>query len=367
MSITVDTMRPKLHTLDHIHTVLGRTEPLSSYAFTVGDTVNFTVDSGWLHGLETKAGSDPVDVSIHIGADEVRLSKDVVIEAATTCGLRQGFTVCCPPDLLERHLNYWFRQGLANKGGAKDFQLLVAGGLGSAITRATVHPFSNLRLLEQAVAGIQARYGQDVDILADYKLVHSLNRTHLRLIIPEQQRTIERTGTDDDTWSVGIQLRNSLTGQDKTSLDGYLFRWTCTNGAVDTRATSGVWSRRGNATADVYEWARAAVDDILGGLEPALDAVQATVDIPIHGEAHDVLRDIFEHYRVPVAERTKIIEALLNTGASLTMYTVMQAITQTANDSDLDPTHVENLMRLGGDLPHAAASRCDSCRRLMPH
>ncbi len=366
MSITVDTMRPKLHPLDHVYTVLGRTEPVSTHVFSVGDQVRFTVDPGWLHGIDAKDGSTPVDVSLHIGGDELRLTKDVVIEAAAACGVRVSRALRLPADLLERLLNFWFRDGLAHHAKSTDFQLLVAGQYGAALTKASIIPFSNLKLLDQAVASIRARYGPDVEILADYKLTHTLRRTHVRLIVPEHQRVITGSGTDDDTWSVGVQLRNSLAGDDKTSIDGYLFRWTCTNGAIDTLNTSGVWSRRGTATADVYDWARAAVDNILGGLEPALDAVQTTTDIPIEGEANDVLRDVFESFRVPVADRTKIIEVLLNS-SPLTMYTVMQAITQVANDSDLDPAHVENLMRIGGHVPHAAASRCDSCRRLKTH
>ncbi len=364
-------MRPKLHTLDHVHTILGRTEPVAAYSFHVGDQVRFQVDPGYLHGLAAKAGADPVDALMVIGtgaaATEFRLTKDTLLEAANLTGFRRQFAAESPADLLEGHLNHWFRRGLVARTGTKDFQLLVAGETGAAITRAATIPFSNLRLLDQAVAGIHAQYGPDTEILADYKLTHSLKRTHVRLIVPAHQRTIERSGTTDDTWSVGVQFRNSLTGSDKTSIDGYLFRWWCTNGAINTAATSGVWSRRGNATSgDVYEWARIAVDDILGGLEPALDQVQSMVDIPIEGHANEVLRDVFETYHVPVPERTRIIENMVEAG-SLTMYSVMQAITAVANNSDLDPAHVENLMRLGGDLPRAAHSRCDSCLRLMPH
>jgi hypothetical protein len=52
------------------------------------------------------------------------------------------------------------------------------------------------------------------------------------------------------------------------------------------------------------------------------------------------------------------------------MYTVMAAITEVANDPNMEPAQIENLLRMGGDLPHAASSRCDEtnpCRRLLPH
>lgn len=370
--ITVETMKSKLYTLDFAREVLARTEPLSTYSFTVGDAVGFVVTPGWHHGLDAKPGTDLVDARIRIGkgagVNEFQLTKDSILEATSKCGLTKTYASRCPAELLEPQLNYWFREGLATQRAAnRDFQLLVAAGVGAAITRSSIVPFSNLRLLEQAIDGIEARYGKG-EVLVDYKLTHSLRKTHLRLIVPEYVRAITGTGTDDDTWSVGLQLKNSLIGEERTSIDGYLFRWKCTNGQIDTHNTSGVWRRTGGGKdSEVYEWARTAVDDVLGGLEPALDAVQDMVDIPIEGQANDVLRDVFTHYRVPLPERAKIIENMVDASGQLNMYSVMAAITQVANDTEMEPSHVENLMRMGGDLPHAANSRCEACRRLLPH
>jgi hypothetical protein len=273
-----------------------------------------------------------------------------------------------PAELLEPHLNFWWREGLMEKPPTqRDFQLLVAAGAGAALTRASVNPFSNLRLLDEALNAVEDRWGKD-EVLVDYKFHHSLRKTHLRLILPNQGRAITGTGTDDDVWSVGLQIKNSLIAEEPTSIDGYLFRWWCTNGQIDCRNASGTFTRRGQGQEhDVYEWARAAVDQVLGGLEPALDAVQHTTDIVIAGEADEVLRDVFTHYRVPVSERRRIIDNMVNQGGQLTMYSVMAAITEVANDTTLETAQVENLMRMGGDLPHAATSRCEACRRLMPH
>ncbi len=367
-TITADTMRDQLLPLDTVREALATTEPLGVHTFTVGEDVLFDVANGWNHGLDAITGHQTVPASVYFGrtlSTEYPLTKDAVLEAASVAGLRASTATELPGRLLSDHLNHAFRSGLASKARAtKEFQLLITGGTGAALTKATLQPFSNLGLLDQALDGISARYGSG-EVLVDPKFVHSLARTHLRLVVPEYRRTLERTGTDNDEWSVGIQIRNSLTGGDKTAIDGYLFRWWCTNGAIDTHATSGVWSRRGNSSsAEVYAWARAAVDDILGGLESSLDNVQALVDVPIEGEAHDVLRDLFSHYRVPVPERARIIEQLLDNGP-LTMYTVMQAITSVANHTDLDPGHVESLMRIGGDLPHSGNHRCDSCHRIM--
>lgn len=372
MTITVADMRSKLLTLDEVHTALSRTEPLATYNFTVGDSVRFKLDDGWYERLNELDGTDPVNAYVQLGrgpgVTEHRLTKDAILEATSVCGISKTYAARCPAPLLEPHLNYWFREGLATKPGHRDYQLLSAGGNGAAITRSSIVPFSNLRLLEEALAGIRAHHGPNTEILADYKFNHSLRRTHLRLIVPGTVRDITGVGDQDHPWCLGLQVKNSLTGESRTSIDGYLFSFTCTNGAIDTHATSGAWTRRGGGTEDqVYDWARHAVDEVLGGLEGSLDAVQDMVTIPIEGHANDVLRDVFEHYRVPLPERARIIEALIEAGGPLTMYTVMAAITAVANDASLDPAHVENLLRMGGDLPHAATSRCDACQRLLPH
>jgi hypothetical protein len=87
------------------------------------------------------------------------------------------------------------------------------------------------------------------------------------------------------------------------------------------------------------------------------------VDIPVAGHASDVLRDVFAHYGVRLADRAKIIEKLAQAD-TLTMYTIMQAITEVANEPGMKQNIVDNLMRMGGDLPHASSSLCDACRRL---
>jgi hypothetical protein len=236
----------------------------------------------------------------------------------------------------------------------KSYKILgIQGDKAAAIPRASVMPYSNLRLLDTALESIQAQYGEG-QVFADYKFVHDLQRTHLRLIIPEHVRTIQNTGTDNDTWSVGIQIKNSLTGLEQTEINGYLFRYWCTNGAIDTRSNSNaVWSRRGRIGRDedaVFEWAKDAVDEVLGGFESSFDAVQAMTEINIEGSAREALNDVFSTYRIPGPHRDRIISSMINED-TLTMYSLMQAVTEAANADNLNAVDVDRLMRAGGDLP----------------
>ncbi len=359
--VSVDEMRAGLLTLTEVREHLATTEPISEVGFAVGESVSFQVDSGWNHALDNIEMQDPVNATVRAGGQEYRLTREALLEAGSFCGLTRAYVSKTPAALIEPHLNYWFREGL----GSKEFQILSTNGLARAIAKSTIVPFSNLRLLDEVEQGITAKYGAR-EILVDQKYRHTFAGTTMRLVVPSLGREILNSGTDDDQWSLGIQIDNSLIGFDQTALSGYLFRWVCTNGAITTHSGSGTWSRKASGQGDdVYEWARESVDGILGGLEPALDDIQSLTEVNLEGDVSIVLRDLFEQYKVPGRERTKIVENMVDE-TNLTMYTVMQAITAAANDRALDPAHATRLMTLGGDLAHIASDRCDSCRRLIP-
>lgn len=370
MTITIDDVKDKLLTLNEVRERLAHTEPLDTLEFSTGDDVAFKLEPGFNHGLGVTEGSNAIDAFVTANGRELRLTRESLYEFGSEAKMTKGFIKAASADIVEDALNFFFR---GSHTGNNDYKVLVVGdGNAAAITRGALTPYSNIRLLDTALSGIEAKYGSG-SVFADYKFIHTLQRTHMRLIVPEYVRTIENTGTENDTWSVGIQLKNSLTGLEQTEINGYLFRYWCTNGAVDTRSNANaVWSRRGaGGKGDaVYEWAADAVDEVLGGLEGSLDLVQGMTDISIEGTAVEALRDVFREYRIPTAQRNAILGTMVNE-QNLTMYSLMQAVTQAANNSDLSAVDVDRLMRVGGDLPVAAEEgRCDAdhpCGRFLAH
>ena len=124
--------------------------------------------------------------------------------------------------------------------------------------------------------GIQAKYGEG-EVLADYKFTTTWSAPTCGSSSPARSGSSPVPGSRTITWSAGIQLRNSLAGTEQTALDGYLFRWWCTNGCTDTIAEVSALNRRQSPSPEeAYEWAREAVNEILGGLEGSFDAVQST-------------------------------------------------------------------------------------------
>jgi hypothetical protein len=368
--IDFDAMRGKLKTLSDIETALGATEPLSEVKFKAGgsDVAPIVkVGEGW----QKKPLTDPVPVTLALpGGETYWLTRQATMELASECRITRGYQTAVPANLLQENMTWWLKTGL----GERELKLLVSGTHGDgddqhplavAMCRRTISPFSNLKLLEVVVDGLRGKYGQDTEILADYKFTHNLEDTWLRLIVPGNQRVISGTPVLDDTWSTGIQFRNSMIGLKQTEIMGYHFRWWCTNGCTDVANSSGGFSRRGTTEEDVLEWAATAVDEVLGGLEDTLDQVQSLVTQPVADEAVTVLRDLFRTYGLPQRERRRVIEGMADS-SDMSMYGLLAAVTQAANYDKVQPRAVAQLLDMGGHIAHAAQGRCGSCKRLLP-
>lgn len=371
---SIDEMRPRLLTVDQARETLATTEPLGEVAFEAQEGVRFRLGKNWDEVAETLQGSDIADawVTMHPGGDEFRLTKDSLLEAGAKVGIPRKLQERTPSHLLADQLNWWFGGG-RGKWDGKKFKAFTGGTDGRVIAfgSGTINPFSNLEILNELVSGVCAYYKVPADeLLVDYKFTHSLELTHGRLVVPGHVRNIRGPGTADpsDVWSTGVQWRNSQLGLRPTSVDGYLFRWRCTNGMTDTLVTSGQYNRResGHEEGDVYAWARAAVDNVLGGLETALDGVGATTQIPVEQDVNLVLDDLFRQHSVPGKLRSEVIRNMAEVGGTLSMYTILNAVTQVGNDADMPPSSVDKLLRVGGHVAHSANNRCEACRRIMP-
>lgn len=351
-TITLDQMKDKLVPIETLVTKLQKTEPLSTDSITNATKVAFRFQDDWAADLDPVGDTVPVQAFMSINGTERQMTKEAAIQAAAAAHVTGTLLKKAPADLMERTLNYFYAGNLG-----KEMNALSVGDYVSAFTRPTLVPFSNLQLLERSIEGIQKHYGNDVQVWGDYKFANSLNKTDVRLVIGDAQRTINDTHMKDvpsgsaDVWMSGVHLSNSLTGKGQTCIESYMFRWWCTNGATTELDTVGKWSRRSDGQQeDVYDWARDAVDEVLGGMEERFQQVQALAYLDVAGNTADVLREIFQRYGVPVSQREAIMDLLLDSG-NLSMYSIMQAITRVANDANLKPSRADDLMRIGGALP----------------
>lgn len=357
-----DLERP-LVPLDEVRAQLRTTEPLIVRAVPLGSEVRFELHPEWNVGGTALAAEAEVEAQLVLGKSEgtesIPLSAGAVVDAGRLAGLSRRYVLRTPGSLVAPHLNYWFRQGLEERRVG----LLTVDKIGQAFARSSVAPMSVVELLDHVVAGLRARFGSDMEVYADPKLVHSVRETYLRLVVPAQYADLAPDGGESDPWSLGLQLQTSLTGAHPTRLLGLVFRWWCANGAVDVAASAG-WSRRGSRSADeVYAWAGDAVAAVLRGLDSTMQQVKALTGEQIDGQVTPVLRDVFDHYRLPAVLIERVLERVLEP-ERMTAYLLMQAITGAANDPDLTSAQVDKLMRVGGDFPRHFANRCEACSRV---
>jgi hypothetical protein len=351
-SIPIADMRDRLLSMDDVHTRLQRTEPLSIEHLSTETSVSFRFDHDWVADADV-VDVEPVRAYVTVNGTERQLTRGAAFQAAANYGVSGALMRKLPTPNLEADLNYFYSGGVEGK----EYNLLSIGDLASAFTRPTLVPFSNLMLLERTTEGLQEHFGSDVEILADYKFSNTLQSTDIRLIVPNYSTVITDgdmpdvpTGSDD-LWFAGVHLFNSVIGKGMTSMDAYLFRWWCTNGATVQNNAVGLWSRRHDGQdEDVYDWARTSVDEVFDGMAARFDKVQALTSLDVTRNLGEVVRTLFDQYEVPKSQRDGIMEALVRS-ARPTMYTVMNAITEEANDLTLSAARADRLMRIGGDIP----------------
>jgi hypothetical protein len=350
-SVSIEEMRSSLLTLDQVRERLSATEPLSELSFEANGA-DLRLENGWAGQAVPLTGYTDAYLRLP-GGTEYQLTKQAALEIGAAVGIPRRIQEDTDPSLMAPVINWRLRERLRDKelkGLAREGQVL-------AVTRGTVSPFSNLAMLDVMLGGLARKYGEG-EILADYKFHHDLEHTGLRLIVPGQRRTITGTSVADDTWSVGLDFANSMTGLRQTEIHGQLFRWWCTNGCTDTLHAVGGLSRRGTTQEDALAWAAATVEEVLGGLEPMLDHVQELTTQPIAGNVRDVLEGLFTDYGIPSRDRHRVIEEMAEDD-EMTAYSMMQAVTVAANLEGIPDRDRQRLMRMGGGIASTHSERCN--------
>lgn len=361
-TIDIEQMRSRLLTLDDARGRLEQTEHLGQYEFQTdgSNSVNFDFPDTWNVGLEHQDDLFVTQASVNLDGFTRHLTKEAALKAFAEAGWPKALAMKTPGKMAADHVNYWYN-GHMDKG----LKLLASDQAALGFTRDTIQPFSNIEILNRVLDAIQDRYSSN-DVLVDYKFHHDLKSTHMRLIVPSSVRHIASARCEqatDDPWSVGIDIRNSVTGAESLELKGYLFAWWCTNGATSTHASSGKYRRKPTVdSTDAYDWARHVVDEVLGGLEGELDQVESLPNIPLDGELNATLAGVFDRFKVPQRAREDVIANLVESD-DLTAYGLMNAITQAANDDEMSPAAVSALLTAGGNVAHVMGDRCPTCHK----
>lgn len=377
-AIPFDAATEGMLSVDDAHVRLSETEPLANLAFYTGDPgIDISYGKNWWADRQL---TDPAPVWLTLpDGMVVQLTYEAALQVGSTARVNKRYQEWLPTPILSDAVRWALREGLGDK---TELKLLTSGTgedehggtvpLARAQTRATVTPFSNRELLDTVLSATRDKLGSEIadSAVVDYKLWNTLEHTDFAVVFPAMQVVIRDTGTEDDAWCYGIRVSNSLIGLKQTMVDGYLFRFVCTNGAMDVAKSAGGFQRRGSTPAAAYKWAYESVNIILGDLERAFGSVQELTAHPVDRDPHLVLSQLFRENSVPKDQQLRIT-AELEQGSAGTMYDLMQAVTRAANMEGLGWRPAEALRDLGGHLAEHGGKMCDGslprgCRRLMP-
>ena len=379
-TVSFDAATAGMLTVEEAMARLSEAEPEDNLRFFVGDPgIDISYGKNWYEN-QVKTGPVPVWLTLPDGT-RVQLTYQAALQLGSTCRVNQRFQEFIPPHQLEGITRWALREGLGDK---TELKLLLSGTPGEdengdkvplavAQTRATVTPFSNGKLLEVALQAVRDKLGSEAadSAVVDYKLWSDLEHASFQLVLPAVQSLMTGTGTDEDAWCYGLSVSNSPIGLKQTLVDGYLFRFVCTNGAMDVRHSAGGFQRRGSTPDAAYKWAGETAVIILGGLESAFAQVQELARHPVDDNPSLVLAQLFREHSVPKDQQLRIAEALEAATGPQTAYDLMQAITRAANMDGLGWRPARALMSLGGHLAEHGGGMCDGslpegCRRLLP-
>lgn len=336
-----------LQPLDWAVEQLSTTEPLEVLDVDTGSHVEFTLANTWNDDYGVESDTGVVPCSVKVGTRELGFTKEGLLTAGSLVGITKAYALNMPGRLMEPHFNHLWGAGTPEKS----FKFLVSDDVVLATTKSATEFYSNLLLLERIVEQVKLFYRiQESDLRVDSsKFLHDLIDTKVRLVVPEVLRTL-KSDTPQDDWSMGLQFQNSLTGNNQTSIDGFLFRWICANGMTTTLTSSGAWHRKNGDAEHMFDWATDASLVVLEGLEADLDMVQSLTSINIDPRSTaSTMHDIFRRYKVPKAAQTVVADNIINS-EDYSMYGILNAVTAAANDRNLRSTAVDRLLHAGGSI-----------------
>jgi hypothetical protein len=308
----------------------------------------------------------------------VQLTRQAAQQLGSTCKANKRYQEFIPPEKLSDLATWALQEGLKES----ELKLLTSGTgagpddaevpLAVAQARATVTPFSNLRLLDLVLLAARAKLGNAAadGAVVDYKLWHDLEHSSFRVVFPLVQQVVTGTGTDDDAWAYGIEVSNSATGAKQTRINGYMFRFATTAGITDVEHSAGGFNRRGSSPEAVYAWAADAAGDILDGPAEAFNGLQVLTERNVNAEYERVLAQLFHESPVSKELKLRILAGLEESLDDFTMFSLAHASAEAANLDGTTWREARSLFDLAGHIVHQGGGMCDGslpdgCRRLL--
>lgn len=278
------------------------------------------------------------------------LTADAYIHLGQMLGIPGAYIKRTPHFIMMPHMSYW----LVN-GGLAQITYATERDTIKLFSRGSLEPVSNGLILD----AVAQEFGEKLQV---HHVSHDLFRTVFSVVTQEQTEAIEV----GDVVRVGITVENSYALIHPLTIATYIYRLSCSNGAVSTDNVFR-FARRGGGDGDEhYQWVFDAIKDAHSMAELEIARLQTMKYIKFNAHLSDSLASIFTELGVPLKIREQVTNEVIDTRVE-NLYQLYDIITRVAsNDEEVleDPIMSHRLMRIGGRLA-SHPEFCSECHRLL--
>ena len=256
------------------------------------------------------------------------------------------------PDLLSHNLNYM----ASRKGGAIRALRRGKSIIGFTEPDKIIIPNQDvINTLEEALGkdALVEKFNIGKDSQLDINVANGDTKSKLKV-------------AKGDYFQSGVHIANSPFGIPQqgttTSVEGYLMRLVCSNGAIGHDTVFKAPTALGD---DHNEWLKATVKDAMETTSDVFAKIKDLKDKKIHGDPIVFLSNIFDELRISDRLQNHILYRLGDEGAD-NMYDLFNHMTYTAShNSDIraNPDIRNRLMRASTHYVDHVQNVCGSCNR----
>jgi len=290
-------------------------------------------------------------VGLLLGNDEYELSEPAFTKVCRLVGIAETLLGKFPRALLVPLLNHWFSQ---RRGDMKC--LLDRDDLVVAFTKTGVVYVPGVQLLEAVEHALTAKFGNGP--FGYHHVFNDLTETQLAVVTPRSTFDVK----PGDAVNFGIQLQTSVLGEKPVVISAYVYRLACANGAISCDNVF-TFSRRIRSTT-MPAWVEDVCLMAADKAQDEFDRLRALANTKIKHHGGHIIQGLFREFALPKDTREMIATRLVDEGAD-SLYDVYNAITSTANTSDMTPVQIRHLQQAAGLLAKNH-DFCPTCHRTLP-
>lgn len=252
---------------------------------------------------------------------QIPLNADAVRHMLRTLGVPASYHRKTPDQLFIPHLDYYFRETMADKTG----RVLLQDGVAVATS---LKPRNDYVTIPELVDVAEKALGKK-DIVGFHKPQFDWFRSVINVVLNE---TFEVK--DKDPLNIGIRFEISLNEANPLKAMAYTFRQWCSNGAITMDKVASFRSNSSDASGDSFrKWIPSVVVDAKKALELEKGRLLALAEIKTNKDTAVILDHLLITGGVPAKVRERVTKEAIDADTD-NLYDVWNVLTNVATHSD---------------------------------